>query len=69
MGTRVIIYEKLESGELSKLDERSWSEPLLKSLEHANYITIKEIEYEMVEGRLNIDEEVLEILVIASKKP
>ncbi|NDI34791.1 hypothetical protein [Chengkuizengella sediminis] len=69
MGTRVIIYEKLESGELSKLDERSWSEPLLKSLEHANYITVKENEYEMVEGRLNIDEEVLEILVIASKKP
>lgn len=69
MGTRVIIYEKLESGELNKLDERTWSEALLKSLEHANYITIKKNEYEMVEGRLNIDEEVLEILVITSKKP
>ncbi|MDP5274646.1 hypothetical protein [Chengkuizengella axinellae] len=69
MGTRVIIYEKLESGELSKLDERTWTENLLRSLEHANYITINKTEYEMVEGRLNIDEEVLEILVISSKKP
>ncbi|MCR8642499.1 hypothetical protein NV379_07460 [Paenibacillus sp. N1-5-1-14] len=69
MGTEVIVYEKLKSGELSCIDQRKWSSELLGLLNHTNYITINEQEYEMIEGRINVDKEVMELLVVSAQRP
>ncbi|CAM4419849.1 hypothetical protein [Paenibacillus tarimensis] len=61
---RVIVYEKRTGGELVTIDERRWSGLMIASLEHANYITIGGREYETVEGRLNVDHETFELLVV-----
>jgi hypothetical protein len=58
------LYEKLETGELIKISERPWDDKFMKALEAANYLMVKGKEYEMVEGRLNLDLDVFELLLI-----
>ncbi|WP_442601292.1 hypothetical protein [Paenibacillus sp. KN14-4R] len=69
MGTQVMVYEKLKNGELSCIDERTWSTELLGLLNYTNYLTINEQEYEMIEGRINVDKEVMELLVVSAQRP
>ncbi|OFW81772.1 MAG: hypothetical protein A2201_05560 [Alicyclobacillus sp. RIFOXYA1_FULL_53_8] len=65
MKMKVVIYEKMQDGELVKIDERVWSMEMLASLEHVNFMLLNGGEYEMLEGRLNVNEELMELLVIA----
>lgn len=67
MGTKIIITEKKESGELVSIDEREWSESAVALLNHANYLLVNGKEYEMLEGRLNVNDQILEILAVAVK--
>lgn len=62
---KVAILEKLESGELRLVDEREWEAAMVTSLDHSNYLLVQGKEFQMVEGRLNIDKARLEVLVIA----
>ena len=63
-GIVVTLYEKLPNGDLQQIDERLWSRNMVASLEHVNYVTVGGREYETLEGRLNLDKEKLEILVV-----
>lgn len=67
MGTKIIITEKRESGELVAIDEREWSDAAIALLNHANYLLVNGKEYEMLEGRLNVNDQALEILAVAVK--
>ncbi|OMG49353.1 hypothetical protein BK140_12260 [Paenibacillus macerans] len=60
----VKLYEKLPDGELRELEERTWSVNMVAALEHVNYLVVGNREYEAVEGRLNVDEGKLELLLI-----
>ncbi|MFD0712949.1 hypothetical protein [Paenibacillus sp. GCM10027626] len=62
---KVVLIEKQSGGELVPIDERLWSKGMFSALEHANYLTVDGREYEMVEGRLNVDNGKLELLVVA----
>jgi hypothetical protein len=64
---KVIIMEKTESGELTAVDTRDWNDTMVAMLNHSNYLLVNGKEYEMVEGRLNVSEQVMEILVLAVK--
>ncbi|UVI30051.1 hypothetical protein [Paenibacillus spongiae] len=61
---RVTLVVKETGGELRQIDERLWKKGMLDALQHANYLTVGGSEYETVEGRLNIDSQTLELLVI-----
>ncbi|GJM74762.1 hypothetical protein HMSSN036_69780 [Paenibacillus macerans] len=63
-GMSVKLYEKLPDGELRELEERTWSVNMVAALEHVNYLVVGNREYEAVEGRLNVDEGKLELLLI-----
>ncbi|GBK62429.1 hypothetical protein GNQ08_02085 [Paenibacillus macerans] len=63
-GMSVKLYEKLPDGELRELEERTWSANMVAALEHVNYLVVGNREYEAVEGRLNVDEGKLELLLI-----
>jgi hypothetical protein len=65
---RVMIIEKLDSGDLLPVDDRVWSMDMLAMMEHANFLLVNGKEYEMIEGRLNVNEGVLEILVLPVDK-
>jgi hypothetical protein len=67
MNGNVIIIEKLENGEMAQIDERDWSTWMIAMLEHANYLLVQDKEYEMVEGRLNVNTGKMEIMVISIK--
>ncbi|MCM3703631.1 hypothetical protein [Paenibacillus sp. TH7-28] len=60
----VKLYEKMPDGELRELEERTWSANMVAALEHVNYLVVGNREYEAVEGRLNVDEGKLELLLI-----
>ncbi len=62
---KVVLYQKLPGGSLRKIDERSWSAEMLAALHHINYLTVGGEEFETVEGRLNVDEGVMELLLIS----
>ncbi|OXM16153.1 hypothetical protein CGZ75_05475 [Paenibacillus herberti] len=62
---KVVLYQKLPGGSLRKIDERSWSAEMIAALHHINYLTIGGEEYETVEGRLNMDEGVMELLLLS----
>jgi hypothetical protein len=64
---KVVISEKLDTGEMRELDQRQWSQEMLVSLNNTNYLLVNEREYEMVEGRLNVDQGLMEVLVVAAK--
>jgi hypothetical protein len=65
MSDSVIIMEKTEDGSLVQIDERAWTAGMIAMLEHANYLLVNEKEYEMVEGRLNVNTGKMELLVIS----
>ncbi|MFX3635394.1 MAG: hypothetical protein ACE3L7_03840 [Candidatus Pristimantibacillus sp.] len=60
---KVCLIEKLAEGGLRDLDERVWSKGMIDALNHVNYLTLGSEEYETIEGRLNIDSGVMELLV------
>jgi hypothetical protein len=64
---KVIVMVKREVGEPEAIDEREWTQEMLASIEHANYLVVKEKEYEMVEGRLDLDKGALEVLVVPAE--
>lgn len=61
---KVMMMQKHAEGEPVAIDERDWSAEWLASLEYANYIVVNGREYEMLEGRLNLDSGALEVLVV-----
>jgi len=61
---RVLITEKKEDGQLEAIDRRDWTQDMLAALQHANYILLNGQEYEMLEGRLDVNEAMMEILVM-----
>jgi hypothetical protein len=64
---KVVITEKTEAGALIPVDARDWNEMMVNMLNHSNYLLVNGKEYEMVEGRLNVNEQVMELLVLAVK--
>lgn len=66
MSDHVIIIEKLETGELKQIDERIWSLGMIGMLQNVNFLTVNDKEYEMVEGRLNVNSGNMELLVLAA---
>lgn len=60
----VVLYEKQPDGELKQLEERVWSNNMVAALEHVNYLVVGGVEYETVEGRLNVDTGKLELLLV-----
>lgn len=60
----VVLMEKAASGELHQIEERTWSMNMIAALEHVNYMVAGGREYETVEGRLNVDEGRLELLLV-----
>jgi hypothetical protein len=63
-GMGVILLEKMSDGTLKQIEERIWSMNMIASLEHVNYIIVGNQEYETVEGRLNVDQGKLELLLV-----
>lgn len=61
---KVKMYEKSADGSLQEIDERLWSPAMIGVLEHVNYIVVQGREFETVEGRLNIDTQILELLLV-----
>ena len=57
----IALYEKLADGQLLKISERPWDEQLIQALDAANYVLVGGKEYEMIEGRLNLDHNVFEL--------
>lgn len=60
----VILFEKLPEGDLRVIEERVWSMNMITALEHVNYLVVGSREYETVEGRLNVDQGKLELLLV-----
>ncbi|KGE20205.1 hypothetical protein [Paenibacillus wynnii] len=63
-GMGVILFEKKPDGELQMIEERIWSMNMVAALEHVNYLVVGGREFETVEGRLNVDEGKLELLLV-----
>lgn len=63
-GMSVILFEKMPEGVLRVIEERTWSMNMITALEHVNYLVVGSKEYEAVEGRLNVDEGKLELLLV-----
>lgn len=61
---KVILFEKMPEGDLRIIEERTWTMNMITALEHVNYIVVGSREYETVEGRLNVDEGKLELLLV-----
>lgn len=66
-GLNVLLVEKLPGGELREIEQRIWNVNMVRALEHVNYIVAGGREYETIEGRLNMDLERLELLVVPMK--
>lgn len=60
----VILFEKMPEGGLRLIEERTWSMNMITALQHVNYLVVGSLEYETVEGRLNVDEGKLELLLV-----
>jgi hypothetical protein len=63
----IVLFDKLEDGSVRKISERPWDDKLIASLEVANYLVTGGREYEMIEGRLNLDLNQFELLLAAIK--
>jgi hypothetical protein len=61
----IVLIEKLEDGQLRTINERSWDDQLISALDASNYLVIGGKEYEMIEGRLNLDLNQFELLLTA----
>lgn len=60
----VKMLEKMPDGDIKQIDERSWNATMIAALEHVNYIVVGGREFETVEGRLNVDDGILELLLV-----
>lgn len=60
----VKLFEKMPDGEIREMEDRTFTANMIAALEHVNYLIIGGREYETVEGRLNVDEERLELLLV-----
>ncbi|WP_138494457.1 hypothetical protein [Paenibacillus pinistramenti] len=60
----VVLFEKSQDGGVRELEERLWNSSMIAALEHVNYLIVGGREYETVEGRLNVDEGKLELLIV-----
>ncbi|WP_168119700.1 hypothetical protein [Paenibacillus sp. HB172176] len=63
-GLKVVLMQKMADGSLQQIEERTWSSNMVKALDSVNYIVVGETEYETVEGRLNLNLDRLELLVV-----
>lgn len=61
---KVVITEKNAEGQLKPIDARDWNDQMIAMLHHSNYLLVGGKEYEMVEGRLNVNETYMELLVL-----
>lgn len=61
---RIVLYEKLPEGQLLHLSDRAWDDQLIQALNVANFILVGGKEYEMIEGRLNLDLQAFELLLV-----
>lgn len=64
----VVLLEKLPDGKLRKIDERQWTRDMMNALHHVNYLTVGAAEYETIEGRLNVEQGVVELLLVPVRK-
>ncbi|TXK75854.1 hypothetical protein [Paenibacillus sp. N3.4] len=60
----IALLEKLADGQLIKISERAWDEKWIQALNAANFVLVGGKEYEMIEGRLNLDLDVFELLLV-----
>ncbi|SFB61742.1 hypothetical protein SAMN05216312_11923 [Cohnella sp. OV330] len=64
----VVLLEKLSDGQLRKIDERPWTRDMMNALHHVNYLTVGAKEYETIEGRLNVEQGAVELLLVPVRK-
>ncbi|WP_152391790.1 hypothetical protein [Paenibacillus guangzhouensis] len=64
-GMIVQLIEKQPDGTLVQRDERAWSQDMIAALHHINYLTLGGREYETIEGRLNVEKQTMELLIVA----
>ncbi|MFD0618058.1 hypothetical protein ACFQZR_11340 [Paenibacillus sp. GCM10027629] len=64
-GMIVQLIEKQSDGSLVERDERLWSQDMIAALHHINYLTLEGHEYETIEGRLNVEKQTMELLIVA----
>ncbi|MNI12851.1 hypothetical protein D3C73_660560 [compost metagenome] len=60
----IVLYEKKEDGGLVKITEKPWDDKFMVAVEAANYLLVNGKEFEMIEGRLNLDLDVFELLLL-----
>ena len=66
-GMNVVLFEKSPEGGLRRIEERVWNATMIAALEHVNYIVVGGKEYETIEGRLDVDQGHLELLLVPMK--
>ncbi|CAI6087285.1 hypothetical protein COHCIP112018_05430 [Cohnella sp. JJ-181] len=64
----VVLLQKLPDGQLRKIDERLWTRDMLNALHHVNYLTVGSEEYETIEGRLDVEQGIVELLLVPVRK-
>lgn len=64
----VVLLQKLPGGELRKIDERLWTRDMVNALHHVNYLTVDGAEYETIEGRLDVERGIVELLLVPVRK-
>jgi|GEM_PF-1604428 len=64
MTMRIVLMEKQSDGQLVQIHERPWDAGFIQALDAANYVLLGGKEYEMIEGRLNLDTESFELLLL-----
>jgi hypothetical protein len=60
---KIVLFVKLEDGSVNHISERPWDDKIIACIDAANYLVIGGQEYEMIEGRLNLDLEQFELLL------
>jgi hypothetical protein len=60
---KIVLFVKLEDGSVNNISERPWDDKIIACIDEANYIVVGGQEYEMIEGRLNLDLEQFELLL------
>jgi hypothetical protein len=60
---KIAFFVKLEDGSVNSISERAWDDKIIACINAANYLVVGSQEYEMIEGRLNLDLEQFELLL------
>jgi hypothetical protein len=60
---KIALFVKLEDGSVNSISERAWDDKIIACINAANYLVVGSQEYEMIEGRLNLDLEQFELLL------